>query len=82
MAQNEPDEGPPHVPADKAKGYDRKWTLESLHVEEDDGTGYETLDLSAEKRGGEWGDVFGQAWVYSEGDYVNTAIQISEVEVL
>ena len=80
--QNDPEERSPAGPSEEAEGWTRRLTHSSIHVVDDDGTGYETLDLSAEKRGGEWGEIYGQAWVYSEGDYVNTAIPVEEVEIL
>jgi len=82
LVENEADVGPPLTPDGEASGWEEKWTLPFSHVEEDDGTDYESIDLSAEKRGGEWGSIYGQAWIHSSGENVNTAIEISDVEVL
>lgn len=75
---------PPFTRVEQIEGWDSRLRITALHVEDADGTGYETLDLLSKKYDGEWGDVYGKAWEYDEsaGGYVDDDIEIEDVGVL
>lgn len=79
--QNDPDTGPPTTPDGEAAGWDLKTLLGGVAVEEDDGTGYETLLLTQEQRGGEWGEVEGVGYVYDDErlDYKQDDLSVAAV---
>jgi hypothetical protein len=66
--QNDPETGPPITSDGEAAGWDEKTLLGGVHVEEDDGTDYQTLLLTEERYGNTWRNLTVRGYRYVEGD--------------
>lgn len=82
--QSGADVSPPLTPDGEAAGWGEKWTLPAVEVVAipDSLEDADSMDLTAEKRGGEWGGFSGRAWVYREMDYEDVELDIRSVEAL
>lgn len=82
LLQNDPETGPPTTPDGEAAGWTEKTLLGGVHVEERDGTDYETLMLTEEKRGGRWTNLTVRGYYYEDGGYRDDELDAEEVAVL
>jgi len=77
--QTDPDTGPPMTASGRAAGWDEKTLVGAVHVEESDGTDYETLSLTEERYGNTWRNLAVRAYHYVEGDYEDRELRYEQV---
>lgn len=74
----------PESPEDRLAGWETRFDVPAVHVEDADGTDYETLALHGFRQADEWGSLTVRASMYDEeaGTYLTRSLPVKEVEVL
>jgi hypothetical protein len=83
LLQNAPDTGPPTTPDGEAAGWTEKTHVSGVHVEENNGTAttYESLLLTQERHGDEWGAIQVVGYRYYTTDYTSHELTEDVAEV-